>query len=259
MHSLHISAIVVRTTLWLTAPWALVGPALAQHESLTLPRVRIELGLGAGSLDHTTEGSNLDGDTDAGAFRLGFEAFGKSGLGGGVRYEAWTTDDDLFDDAGFNSTEGTSTSLFAHLSYRLGDDHFAVPVRGGLLLHNHRLEDLILGQDTDFTTFGLLTEIAPELFLSRGEHVSWSLLGGLSLGTGLTNIDSDGLPDDYDSATVFYGLELGTRVRFDSIELGLSFVSRGHSMDESDPKNGLSVLGYDSTFSGVMLTVGAVF
>ncbi|MCA8965022.1 MAG: hypothetical protein KDC48_09040 [Planctomycetes bacterium] len=238
---------------------ALAGPLLAQNEPQTLPKVRIELGLGAGTLDHDTDGSNLDGDTSAGAFRLGFEAFGKSGLGGGVRYEAWTSKDDLFNDAGFNSTEGSTASLFAHLSYRLGDEDFAMPLRGGILLHNHHLEDQVTDQDTDFASVALLTEIAPEVFLSRGERVSWSLTGGLSLGAGLTRIDSDALANDYDSTTVFYGAELGTRVRIDAIELGLSFVARGHSMSESDTKGGLSVLAYDSTFTGVMLTVGAVF
>lgn len=231
-------------------------PTIAQQE---LPRLRIELGLGGGTLEHRTDGSDLDGDTDAGAFRLGFEAFGTTGIGGGVRYGAWATDDDLFDGAGYNPTEGSTSELFAHFSYRFGDADFAMPWRTGLMLHDHHLDDRTLDQVTDFATVAILTELAPEIFLSVGERVSWSLTGSASLGAGLTRIDSDALADDYDATTLFYGAELGTRVRIDAIELGLSFVARGHQMDESDSKGGLSVLGYESTFTGVMVTVGAVF
>lgn len=222
-----------------------------------LPRWRIELGLAGGQLEHLTESSNLDGDADAGMFRVGLEAFGKSGLGGGIRYEAWASDDNLF--ASAPAVEAQTGSLFAHLSYRFGEQDFLMPLRGGLLLHNHRLDPGSSVDEIDFATAGMLIEVSPEFILTRTESVRWSLYGTLGLGTGFTTIESDALASDFDSTTNFFGVDIGTRVAFGAFEVGLSYVLRRHEMDRSDPENSLVVFGYDSTFDGIMLTLGAVF
>ncbi len=243
----------------LLASLLVILPAAALQAQHELPRFRIELGLGAGDLEHTTESSPLDGATDAGMFRLHFEAFATNGFGGGVRYEVFASDDDLFVPAGFNATEASTGSLFAHVSYRVEAAQFAMPLRAGLLFAQHTLDDKVADQETDFTSLGVQFEAAPEFFLTRDADFSWSLHAGLGFGIGATVVESDGLPGDFESDTGFLGLEIGTRVRFSAVELGLSYVLRSHSMDESDPEGGLAIFGYDSQFDGVMLSVAAVF
>ena len=68
-----------------------------------------------------------------------------------------------------------------------------------------------------------------------------------------------GDPGDYSSVTWFAGLELGTRLLLGPIELGLSYVGRWQSMDESDPEGGFVVLPYDSNFQGLLFGFAVVF
>src|SRR5687767_14766424 len=100
---------------------AFAAASLAQDEPR--PRFRIAAAIAGGNFDFETDdpdpsGPTLEGDTDAGMFRLSFEATTARGIGGGVRLESVASDDDLFVDAGFNATEAGNGTLFAHFTYR---------------------------------------------------------------------------------------------------------------------------------------------
>lgn len=221
-----------------------------------LPRFIAELSVGLGELDHTTDGSDLDGDTDAGSFRLDFEGFARGGIGGGLRIDSFRSDDDLFVENDFNATTATTTSFFPHFTYRLEQDAFALPLRIGLLVQAHELEENATDDTTTFVSAGPMFEVAPEFFLVRDGDFAFSLRATLALGIGGTWIDIDNDPEDYSSATLFYGAEFGPRIYFGMFDCAFTALVRGHVMDESDVEDGNYVLGYDSSFAGLMLTFG---
>lgn len=242
----------------LLAMLALACPLTAQVGPL-LPDFRVDLSFGGGSAEHHTDGSGLDGDTDAGFFRIQFEGFSDSGLGGGVRIEGWQSDDDLFTDAGEDPTEATTSSLFGHFSYLLEDHRFRMPMRVGLLLHGHTLRDTTTDDEATFTSVGPQFELGPEVFLSNAPNVKWSLYSEFGLAVAATTVEIDGDADEYDSSSWMYGFEFGSRLYLSHFELGLAYVSRGQTMDESDPEDDTVIFGYDARFDGLLFTIGAVF
>lgn len=233
------------------------GSLAAQEERE--PRFRIGLGLAGGSFDYETDGSGLDGDADAGMFRLSFEATTAKGLGGGLRLESVGTDDDLFTGTGFASAEAANGTLFGHFTYRIEAHRFAMPLRIGLLLNGLTLTENTTDDEVTFASVGPYFEIAPEVVLVRGGKTQWSLFGEVGVGVAGTAIDIEGDSRDFESTSSFAGLELGTRLLLGPIELGLSYVGRWQSMDESDPEGVDVVLGYDAEFQGGMFSIAVVF
>ena len=235
---------------------ALASSLLAQERE---PRFRIGLGLAGGDFDYETEGSNLDGETDAGFFRLQFEGTSSRGIGGGLRFESLVTDDDLFDAAGFAASEAHNGTVFGHFTYRLEAHRFAMPIRVGLLLNGLTLEETGSGYETTFGSVGPYFEVAPEVTLVRRGSTRWSLFAEVGVGVGGTAIEVAGDSRDYESATSFAGVELGTRLLLGPIELGLSYVGRWQALDESDPENGFVVLPNEVDFQGLMISFAVVF
>lgn len=242
----------------LLALLALACPLAAQGGPLS-PNFRVDLSFGGGSAEHRTDGSGLDGDTDARFFRIQFEGFSDSGLGGGVRIEGRQSDDDLFTDAGATPAESTTSSLFGHFSLLIADGDFRMPMRIGLLLHGHALRDTTTDEEVTFTSAGPQFELAPEVFLTNAPAVKWSLYSEIGFAIAATTAEIDGDSNEYDSSSWMYGFELGTRVYLSHFELGLAYVSRGQTMDESDPEDGSVIFGYDASFDGLLFTIGAVF
>lgn len=235
----------------------LAAPVVAQEPES--PRFRVALGLAGGYFDYDTDGSNLDDDTDAGFFRLQFEGTSKRGFGGGLRLESYASDDDLFAGTGFAESEASNGTLFAHFTYRFEEHRFAMPVRIGLMLNGLVLTENATNDESTYGSIGPYFEIAPEFTIAGRRNVQWSLYGEIGVGVGGTAIDFDGDANDYDSATAFFGLELGTRLRLANFEVGVAYLGRWQSMDESDEENGLVALGYDAQFQGLMVSVGVVF
>ncbi len=228
------------------------------------PRFRIAAGLAAGVFDFEDDGpgvsgATLMGDTGAGMFRLQFEATSSRGIGGGVRLESVASDDDLFEDEGFAASEARNGTLFGHFTYRHEAHRFAMPIRVGLLFNGLTLEEDATDAEVQYGSFGPYVEVAPEVVVARSGRTSWSLYGEFGVGVAATAIEVDGDPADYESATAFGGVELGTRLTLNKIELGLAYVGRFQSMDESDPEGGFAVLGYDAAFNGLMFTFGVIF
>lgn len=238
---------------------ALALPLTAQDEPSPRSRFEVHFAGAGGELEHRTDDSLLDDETDAGMFRFEFEALSRRGYGGGVRFEGIASDDDLFDDAGFNASEARSGTLFLHFTYRASAPRFAMPVRVGLWLNGYELEDQVLDEEIRYGSVGPYLELAPEFFLVDRRRVSWSLYGEFGVGIAGTGIDVEDDDNDYHSTTFAYGVELGTRLRTGPFELGVAAVLRGQSMDESDEEDGLVVLGYDSQFRGLLISAGVTF
>jgi hypothetical protein len=234
------------------------APSLSAQDARE-PRFRIGLGLAGGSFDFETEAPNPNGDADAAMLRLSFEATSARGIGGGVRLESLGTDDDLFADAGFPDTQAGLGNLFAHFTYRLESHRFAMPMRAGLMLNGLTIEDDAAGTEDEFASFGPYVEVAPEIVLARSGRTQFSLFGEVGFGFGATAIELDGDSRDYESVTGFAGLELGARLLMGPIELGLSYVGRWQSTDESDPEGGLVVPEYDIDFNGLLFSFAVVF
>jgi hypothetical protein len=233
------------------------APLAAQDDER--PRFRIGLGLGAGDYSFDTEGSSLRDSTDAGMFRLEFEGTGRRGIGGGIRLESFASDDDLFAGTGFAESEAVSSSIFAHFTYRVQTHRFSMPIRAGLLLNGLSLEERITGNEVTYGSLGPYFEIEPELVLAGRRKTQWSIYGELGFGGGFTVIEIDNDSRDFESSTGFFGLELGTRLKLNKVELSLAYVGRWQSMDRSDPEGGARVLGYDADFQGLMIGVAVVF
>lgn len=242
---------------------ALAATSVSLAQDDPRPRFRIGAGIAGGNFDFETDGSTLNDDTSAGMFRLQFEATSARGIGGGVRLESVASDDDLFVDAGFGETEAAIGSIFGHFTYRHEAHRFVMPLRIGLLLNALTLEDQTTDDEVTYASIGPYVEIAPEFVIARSGTTRWSLFGEFGIGVGGTAIDVDEDPRDYESVTTFGGIELGTRLTLNKIELGLAYVGRFQSMDESDPEGGpggdFVVLGYDASFNGLMFTFAVVF
>jgi len=237
---------------------AIAAPLAAQDNPLLSP-FRLDLAFGGGRLEHRTDGSTFDGKADAGFFRFTFEGIGDRGIGGGLRLEGIATDDDLFDDAGFTATEATASSLFGHVTFRIDEENFVMPIRAGLLLDGYILEETSTGDESTWASFGPQFEVAPELLLLRNDHVGWSAYANVGLGVAATSIDVDTVDDDSESSSLFYRFELGSRLYVSHVVFGLGFVVRGQEADESDTQGGQFVFGIENDFTGVLFSVGAIF
>lgn len=134
-----------------------------------------------------------------------------------------------------------------------------MPVRIGLMLNGLVLTENATNDESTYGSIGPYFEVAPEFTIAGRRNVQWSLYGEIGVGVGGTAIDFDGDANDYDSATAFFGLEIGTRLRLANFEVGVAYLGRWQSMDESDEENGLVALGYDAQFQGLMVSVGVVF
>jgi hypothetical protein len=237
----------------LPAVLLLATSLVAQDEPEPRFRIAIAASIGTFELDQDV----LDDDTDAGLFRLQFEYISSSRLGGGVRIESYASDDDLF--GGANSSEATNGSIFGHFTYRLGRDRFEMPVRAGLLASNLTIEQNATGIENEAMSLGPYLELAPELTLIRVGPTRWTIYGEFGAGFAVTQIEIDGVSEEFDSDSLFYGVEVGTRVGLGMFEVGLGFLARFQVTDDSDVENGLFVPEFDTTFEGVLLSAALRF
>lgn len=223
-------------------------------------RWRIALGLGAGSLEFDEDDTVRSDDATAGAFRLGFEGTSRAGFGGGLRLESFAGPDLQLDAGGENDDVGIA-SLFGHFTYRVTSHRFAMPVRVGLLANALTIDHTDVDVEESYSSAGLYMEVAPEFTLIRRGRTEWTLYGEVGLGSGGTTVEVDGDGREWDSATVFTGLEFGTRVYLGMCEVSAAFVGRWQSMDESDPDGSPAVVvpPYDASFTGLWLGFGVVF
>ena len=231
----------------------------AQPQASQWPQFKIEAGFAGGRLEHRTEQSPLDGDAVAGFGRLSFEGIGDGAIGGGLRFEGFGSEDDLFTSAGFPAIEAGMASLFGHVSFRMERERFVMPIRVGLLFHGYAHEEVATGNTVQFSSFGPQFEVEPELALIHEDQVMWSLYAQFGFGIAATSVDVDTVGDDFETSSFNYGFELGTRLYLGHLVAGLGLVIRGQDIDESDVENGNFVFGIEQDFTGVLLSIGVVF
>lgn len=222
---------------------------------------RLDVAFGAGNFKHATDGQPLlDDDTTAGYFRLGFEFVTECGWGGGIRLEGIGTDDDLFVDSGGSASEATDGELLLHATYKLDAGRVQMPIRGGLFFRGYGFEEKATGDRVDWMGAGLKIEIEPDFALLHGDTARWSLYGRLGLGAGGAAVEDD--PKIIGSADTTMGavdLELGTRLRFQHLDVGLGWLLRAANWAESDPVGAVVYREIDTRFSGIELSLAARF
>jgi hypothetical protein len=130
----HLPSAAVARAAAVLSPLLLLAPLTAQEATTAQARFDVSLGLAGGSFEHRTEASSRDDRTSGALLLLRAEATTAGGFGGGLRLESLQTDDDLFAGTGSNEVEANQGTLFAHLTYRLQEGSFAMPIRIGFLL-----------------------------------------------------------------------------------------------------------------------------
>ena len=255
----HLSSPAAARVAARLSPFLLLATLAAQNAPARQARIDVTAGLAGGTFEHRTEASSRDDRTSAALLLLRAEATTAGGFGGGLRLESLQSDDDLFAGTGSNEVEANQGTLFAHLTYRLQEGRFTLPIRFGFLLDDYQLADQVTDLELDHFSAGGAIELAPSFELMTTSSLRWSLFATASAGLAATTIDPDGDDEEYDSTTTRYGLEVGTRVAFGRFDVGLSGLGRWQQMDESDPENGTTIAGYRTEFLGAMLSFGVVF
>jgi hypothetical protein len=222
------------------------------------PVFLIDLAFGGGRFRHRTIGSNLDGSEDAGFFRLSGEGYSATGLGGGLRLEGIGVDEDLFADQGFTGLDIGAGELFLYLGVRLASEDFAMPIRLGLVLHGYSIDDPT-GNDIEYNSSGARLEVEPEGTLLSAPTLRWSLYGTVSVAVLGTTVETTPATVEADATSLLLGLEAGTRLRVGPARLGLGLVHRYQRIDDSEVVAGIQFFGVDTTFTGLLLSVGVVF
>ena len=228
-------------------------------------QLRGSLGWAGGSLRLDSDAPGLDDRADAELFQAHFEATSSRGFGGGLRYERFSSDgvDGLYRDPLDPSDPGVKASneaFQAHFTYLMRQHRFEMAVRAGLMQSKLVLDDPIAADpEIDFTSFGPFFEVEPEVTLVRRGRSRWSVYGKFGFAFAPTSIDADNDPRDYVSESTFLNLELGTRYRAGPVELGLAFLGRYQSMDQSSVTGGQFVYGFESGFHGLLLSAGVRF
>jgi hypothetical protein len=237
--------------------------ATAQEPERFDPRIRLNFGYAYGEYRFEEIGSNADDETDADLYRMHVEMLTERGIGGGFRAEVMVSEGDLFRDAGFLDTEARQGSFFGHFTYLVEGHRFAMPVRAGFLADFLTLEEEVTENEIDYFTFGGRFEIAPEITLARSRGFGLAMYGEMGMGFGFTTIEVNDFTsnddDEFEAGTFYFGLEAGMRMRFGKATLGVAYLGRWQSMDESDDEDGLFIFGYDAEFNGILFNLGVTF
>ena len=215
---------------------------------------------GGGKMEHKTNGSALDDKTSAGYFALGAEAMFSDSVGGGLRIEGSSSNDDLFADVGPGlSSEATDGELFLHGTARLGDEEAPLPLRFGFFFRGYGLEEKATGQEITWSSFGPRIEFAPDIELTASDDFRWSLPARLGLGFGMSTIETNPATEQWDTTMSQFDVGLGTRLHFTQFWFDIGYLIRRTRYAESEEIGPTAILGADSTFSGVVFSLGADF
>ena len=233
----------------------LLVPSLTAQDTKPEPRLRFGLAVAPGNFE--VDLGLTDDDTDALFLRLQGEYISELGLGGGLRVESFVSDDDLFG-TGSAGAEASNGAAFGHFTYAFGSKRFEMPLRIGALANSLTIE-ANSGGENEASSIGPYVEIAPELTLIHVGPTRWTIYGELGGGYTYTQIEIDGVSEEFDSTSIFLGVEVGTRLRLGMFEAGLGFLARFQDTDESDPEGGITVAAFDSTFTGVLVSAALRF
>lgn len=232
----------------------LLGACSTAHD------VQASVAFGGGTMEHKTDGTDLDGKTSAGYFALGVEAMFSEKVGGGVRLEGSSSDDDLFEDSIPAAVgEAGDGELFLHGTAKLGSDESPLPLRFGLFFRGYGLTENLGGEEVNWSSFGPRLEFAPDIELSASDDFRWSLPARLGVGIGMSVVETEPETEQWDTTMAQFDVGLATRLQFSKIWFDVGYLMRRTNYAESDEVGGVAILGADSTFSGLVFTFGATF
>lgn len=211
-------------------------------------------------MEHKTNGTNLDDKTSAGYFALGAEAMFTEKIGGGVRLEGAASDDDMFQDLGPATVgEATDGELFLHGTARFGEEQSPLPLRFGLFFRGYTLQDNADGDELSWSSFGPRLEFAPDIQLVQSEAFRWSLPLRFGLGLGVSTVETSPSTEEWDTTMTQYDLGLATRFQFSKVFFDVGYLLRHANYRESDETANVTILEADTTFSGLVFSLGAKF
>jgi hypothetical protein len=237
------------------------APAAMPEPAADGLRLHVELAAGTGRFELTTNNSpSRTGHTDAGYVSLTLELIGEHDTGGGIRLEGMRTDDDLFLDTGGIRSRGTDSDVFLFGTGLFGDGiETRVPLRLGLLARNLALKDLAADVSTEWQAVGLGFECEPDFALAHDGPVRWSLYGRFGFAFALATVSTAPATFDADSKMRSVDVGVGTRLQFGAGELGVGWLYRAVSFDESAAVNGARFAAIDGHFSGLIATFALRF
>jgi len=229
------------------------------------PRLFADLTLAGGIYEHNTraDGGTLSGDTDGGFARMRAEFIFEQGIGGGIALEGSSSGDDLFgDNGGLNVRGRTGDAFLFFVAQPSTDEAFRIPMRIGPYFHTTTLDDDLTSLKTTWGGVGLRLEIEPEVWFVRRDRFSFGIYGGGSGGVHATRVALKGgggkTTFDGDGATL--GAEAGVQALWGRhVSTRFGYLYRVGREDESESKNGITVPGATTSFSGLMLSVGVRF
>jgi len=230
--------------------------------SPTPPHFYADLALGGGTYKHDIDGGP-NGSTDGGYFRLRAEYVGDAAMGGGFSLEGAASDDELFADEGSPDAEGGTSDLFLFfVGVPTQSREFRLPIRLGPYVHNVSFDEDSSSSEIDWGGIGLRAEVEPEVWFVHEPGFSFGLVGDLSAGAHVTDIDvnSMGASDSFDGDGFTLGAGLGVQALFgDHVTTKLGYVYRATIEDESDDNGFVAIRGQNVSFSGVALQFGVRF
>ncbi len=222
--------------------------------------VKAAVAFGAGTMEHKTHGTALDDTTSAGYFALGAEAMFSERVGGGIRLEGSASDDDMFAEAVPIATgEATDSELFFHGTALFGDEESPLPLRFGLFFRSYGLTQNLGGAELNWSSLGPRLELAPDLELAAGDGFRWSLPARLGVGIGMSVAETEPSTEQWNTTMTHLDAGLASRLQFSQVWFDIGFLVRRTSYAESEDVVGVTILGADTTFTGLVLGFGAKF
>lgn len=210
-------------------------------------------GAGDAELEETVATLTGTAKSDASFGEIGFEATGKI-MGGGLRFGAYSTDDDDF--SGPTSQQrGDGAHFFPHLTIRPGGSRFRVPIRIGPDIRANALENNFT-QDVDFVSIGGAIEVEPEFDIFRSDRAALSVYGRLHAGAGIAQISND--DSDFDTEATHLGAEFGVRLQLRKFLFSGGYLMQSTEYDVGDP-DGMVTFPYGEntwSFEGLFLMIG---
>jgi len=238
-------------------PGHFASKRLPQDGLVSQPRGMFYIRGGAGDAELEQVIGALSGktDTNAGMGEIGFEATGKV-MGGGLRFGAWSTDDDDLSGPG-SQQRGDGAHFFAHLTIRPGGSRFRVPIRIGPDIRANALEENLPSlEDIDFTSIGAAIEVEPEFDFFRSDRAALSIYGRLHAGAGVGQISDES--NDFDTEATHLGGEFGVRLQLRKFLLSGGYIMQSTEYDVGDPDGAVAFPYGENTwsFEGIFLMIG---
>jgi hypothetical protein len=181
-----------------------------------------------------------------------------TGAGAGFRGAAFGYSWDLTEDEPMAQTSHSYLSLYPHFTALASNGVLRVPIRIGPEIRLHELDQRIgvIGE-TSYRMFGVAAEIEPEWTFVNSDNFAASVYGQMHFGAGWGTING-GVKEDTTNATNFGG-EVGIRLQASAVSLGFGFRGQQTRFRSSDDGMGGRDPETEFDFSGVFITLGAVF